>query len=417
MNIWMINHYAAPATRAACTRHAVLSKHLKSQGNEVTVFASNGNHTGGRRCTGVEIPAGHSYLDEVVAGVRWRYVPTTPYENSAQRFFNMRSFRQNLCRNIDDLPDPDVVIGSCVHPYAVDGAIRLARKFDVPFVYEIRDIWPESLVDIGALSKWHPVYWELRRLELKAFRHAAGVIVLFPGMGRYLRRYGIGEESTCFVPNGVDGISSPVIPTRNSDNFTLTYYGAHGPVNGLKTILDAAARLRRIPSASDIRLRLIGDGVEKPALQRYSDTLGLANVEFLDSVPKSDLPRYVEDTSAFIYCQSRMPVIEKYGFSPNKLSEYMMYNRPLVFSCKSYNNPVEEARAGLSVEPENPQALADAILQMRASSEQQRWTMACNARRFALQHHDLSKLSRRLGKFLERTVQGSRAPGELSQIA
>ena len=417
MKIWIINHYAAPATRAACTRHAVLSKHLLAQGHEVTVFASNGDHTGGRRLTGVEIPVGQSHLDEVVGGVHWRYVRTTPYRNAMQRFFNMRSFRRNLCRNVGDLSRPDIIIGSCVHPYAVDAANRLAQRYNVPFVYEIRDIWPESLVDVGALSKWHPVYWELRRVELRAFRNAAGVIVLFPGMDAYLRQHGIGEERTCFVPNGVDGECAPAIPLRDNGKFTLTYYGAHGPVNGLKTMIDAAAHLNRSPGATDIRLRFIGDGVEKPMLQRRAEEQDLTNVEFFDPVRKHELPRFVEDSAAFVYCQSRMPVIEKYGFSPNKLSEYMLYNRPLVFSCKSYNNPVEDAQAGISVEPEDPQALADAILRLRALSAQERSTMGCNARRYALEHHDLGKLSCRLGEFLTGTIHQNKPRSELRKAA
>ena len=137
MKIWIINHYAAPAYRATGTRHAVLSKNLHAQGHDVSVFASSSDHTGGRQRVGVEIPAGQACLDEVVEGVHWRLVRTTGYRNAVQRLFNMRSFRRNLCRNVDDLPRPDIIIGSCVHPYAVDAAIRLSRRFGVPFVYEI----------------------------------------------------------------------------------------------------------------------------------------------------------------------------------------------------------------------------------------------------------------------------------------
>ena len=417
MRIWIINHYAAPASRAAGARHAVLSQNLHAQGHDVTVFASSGNHTGGRQLAGVEIPAGQAFLDEMVEGVRWRFVRTTGYRNAVQRFFNMRSFRRNVCRHVDDLPRPDLIIGSCVHPYAVDAAIRLSRRFGVPFVYEIRDIWPESLVDVGALTKWHPVYWELRRLELRAFRHAAGVIVLFPGMGAYLRQHGIAEERSCYIPNGVDGNFAPVVPLEDNGKFTLSYFGAHGPVNGLMTMVDAAAHLARSPRGEDVRLRFVGDGVEKPLLQRRAQELGLTNVEFFDPVRKHELPRFVADTAAFVYCQRRMPVIEKYGFSPNKLSEYMSYHRPIVISSKSYNNPVEEAQAGISAEPENPRVLAEAILHLRKLSGAERWTMGANARRYALEHHDLRKLSLRLGEFLVRTAERGQSHGERRRAA
>ncbi len=417
MRIWIINHYASPAPRAAGARHAMLSRHLHALGHDVTVLASSGSHTGGRQLNGPELPAGRAFFDEIVEGVQWRFVRTTGYHNAAERFFNMRSFRRNVCRHVDDLPRPGVIIGSCVHPYAVDAAIRLSRRFGVPFVYEIRDIWPESLVDVGALTKWHPIYWEFRRLELRAFRHAAGVIVLFPGMGEYLRQHGIAEERSCYIPNGIDGNFAPVLPLADNGKFTLSYFGAHGPVNGLMTMVEAAAHLARSPWGKDVRLRLVGDGTEKPRLQRRAEELGLTNVEFFDPVPKNELPTFVADTAAFVYCQRRMPVIEKYGFSPNKLSEYMSYHRPIVFSCRSYNNPVEEAGAGFSVEPEDPRALAEAILRLCDLSPAERWTMGANARRYALEHHDLGMLSLRLGEFLERIAGLAHSHGDRLRAA
>jgi glycosyltransferase involved in cell wall biosynthesis len=103
-----------------------------------------------------------------------------------------------------------------------------------------------------------------------------------------------------------------------------------------------------------------------------------------------------------------MPVIEKYGFSPNKLSEYMAFHRPIVLSCRAFNNPVEEAEAGFSVEPESPEALAEGILRLRRTTAATRWTMGANARRYALEHHDMRKLSLRLGDFLARIAGQSR---------
>ena len=414
MRIWIINHYASPAPRAAGARHAMLSRHLHAQGHDVTVLASSGSHTGGRL---LERPDASAFSDENVGGVHWRFVRTTGYRNAAERFFNMRSFRRNVCRLVDDLPSPDVIIGSCVHPYAVDAAIRLSHRFGVPFVYEIRDIWPESLVDVGALTKWHPIYWEFRRLELRAFRHAAGVIVLFPGMGKYLRQHGIAEERSCYIPNGIDGNFAPILPLVDNGKFRLSYFGAHGPVNGLMTMVEAAAHLAHSPSGTGIRLRFVGDGTEKPVLQRRVQELGLTNVEFFEPVPKCELPRFVADTAAFVYCQRRMPVIEKYGFSPNKLSEYMSFHRPIVLSCRSYNNPVEEAQAGFSVEPEDPRALAEAMLRLRDLSPAKRWTMGANARRYALEHHDLGKLSLRLGEFLVRIAEQGQTHGDRRHAA
>jgi glycosyltransferase involved in cell wall biosynthesis len=417
MDIWFVNHYAAPKDAATGMRHAALAEHLQRRGHKVTVFAAAVGHQGGAAAGSVSIPAGKRFVDQKHGGVAWRFVRVSHYGNAIQRVFNMRSFRRNILRAYQDLPPPQVVVGSTVHPYAVDAAIQMARSLPAAFVYEVRDIWPESLLDVGALSRWSPLYWEFRRLEKKAYRCADGVIVLFPGMQPYLERHRISAERVCYIPNGVDpGVYPDIEPSPKGDRFHFVYFGSHGNANGLSTLVEAAKYVQDDPRGGDIAVRFIGDGVQKPHLMQRAAQLGLTNVEFLPQMPRQKLLTFVREAHAFVYCHAPMPVVAKYGMSANKVFDYLMLARPIVFSCDSYNDPVKEAGAGLSVPAANPQALAAAMIQMAQMSPFERQAMGQRGREYVLAEHNLGLLAKRLEEFFERLTLKRRQP-ELRQAA
>jgi len=404
MRIWMINHYAVPKTGSSGTRHAVFSDTLRRRGHDVTVFAAALGHAGGAAGSRVPIPAGHRFTDRNYDGVQWRYVKVPDYANTLQRVINMRAFRHSLLRSTEDLKPPEVIIGSTIHPYAADAAWRLARRYQVPFVYEIRDIWPESLADVGALPQWHPFYWHLRSLERKAFRRANGVVVLFPGMQHYVSGYGITESQTCYIPNGVDPCLYETVDAAPTNDFVVSYFGAHGPVNALDSLVEAADILQKHSASANIVIQLVGEGTQKQALMAKASRRCLTNIKFHNPVPKPELAAFAAKSSAFAYCHARMPVVKKYGMSANKLFDYLMSARPIVFACDSFNDPVAEAGAGVSVPPEDPQAMANAILRLRDMSPLERAAMGKRGRAYALQNHNLPHLAERLEQFLENIV-------------
>jgi glycosyltransferase involved in cell wall biosynthesis len=243
-------------------------------------------------------------------------------------------------------------------------------------------------------------------LELVAFRRAAGVIVLFPGMKAYTARHGIPEDHVCYVPNGCEPATYPAsMPFPPADPFTLTYFGSFGPVNGLQTILEAAAIVRDMPAGRNIRFRLIGDGTARNALQKQAAALKLENVVFHDPVSKDELIRVAEESHAFIYCHTYMPVVARYGLSANKLFEYMMFGRPVIFSCTSYNDPIREFRAGLSVAASDATGMASAILQLSGLGADEWRQMGNRGREYVVQNHSLPKLAKRLEAFLSKMTE------------
>ncbi len=409
MRIWMINHYAVPLGAKNASRHAVLAKYLRQSGHEITIFAASLAHGTDVSSNLSEFAPGEKYLDECRDGTQWRFIRTKPYRNNFQRLRLMYDFHVKVVQSAIDLPKPDVVIGSCVHPYAVEAARKIGRQLTVPFIYEIRDIWPESLVDVGGMSPWHPAYQLFRRMEHKAFRSADGVLSLLPGMRSYAENHGIVADRICYLPNGIDPEAYPLLTKpSNGHEFLCSYFGAHGPANNLTNILEAASILQK-NHQNHIRIQFVGDGSSKQSLVEHSKALGLNNVSFHAPVVKNELIKFAERTDAFLFNLKKMPIIEKYGLSSNKLFEYLVHARPIVFACSSFNNPVEESGAGISIPPEDPQTMANAITHLSQTGVETRHRMGIQGREFALQNHDLAKLAERLAGFLAETIKRHKA--------
>lgn len=392
MNIWIINQYAIPLEKAGGTRHATIAKYLAELGYQTTIFASDPH---------VLIDKDKLYVDTKYNGYNFRYIKTPKYKNVIERFYSMIVFKRNVVKAAIGLLKPDVIIGSTVHLHGADAGRVLAKKLNVPFVFEIRDIWPQTLVDIGAMSKLNPVYWYLRKIELKLLKSADKIITLFPGANLYLANNRVENDRTLYLPNGID---VDLYPSNNStnekpSNFTAMFFGAHGPANGLDTVVKAA-HILQTKNKSKIKIKMIGDGVIKPSLMKLASDLELSNIEFISSLPKLEIFKVALDADCFIFHLKYMKVLDLYGISPNKLFDYLMLKKPVIFACKSFNDPVSESKAGLSIEPENPEMMADALIELSEMPESVRIKMGVNGHDWVRKHHDFKTNVRSMEKML-----------------
>lgn len=395
MNIWIINQHAKPLDGVGGTRHAVICKYLSRAGHKLTVFASYPVDSSRK------VSDGALYEDRDFDGYRFRYVRIPIYKNVVERFYSMFVFRRNVLRAAEGLKAPDIVIGSSVHLHAADAGRRLAEKYKVPFLFEIRDIWPQTLVDIGGLSRRNPVYWHLRRLELRLMASADKIISLLPGAIEYLKEHNVPDKKIFYFPNGIDPEMYPD-DTGNSprhEDFLAMFFGAHGNANGLDTVLKAAKILQE-QGVEDVKIELVGNGPAKAGLMQQAEQLGLRNVNFLDSRPKEELFKHATKASCFIYNLKRMKVLSQYGISANKLFDYLMLQRPVVFACDSYNNPVADARAGISVEPQNPEKMAEALMEISQKSLAERMEMGRNGKQWVLENHNFEKYTAKLEEMM-----------------
>lgn len=340
-------------------------------------------------------------------GIPFLWVRTPQYEgNGGGRMGNMLTYaaRVLLPSVTKGLERPDVIVGSSVHPFAAWSGAILARRLRVPFVFEVRDLWPQTLVDLGRLREQSLITKVLRKLEKWLYDRADRIVVLLPQADDYIVPLGVPKRKIVWIPNGVEleGYPEPTQPLIH-DDFTLMYFGAHGQANGLDCVLRAMAELQKRPDMRHVRLRMIGDGPLKPSLLKLAEELQLANVEFSDPVPKREIPKLAAEADAFVFNLIDAPVF-KYGISSNKLFDFLAGARPIIFCCKSSNNPVADARAGITIPPGDPVALSQAIVTLATMPLDERKAMGRAGRAYVEQNHGFDSLAARFADMLNELV-------------
>ncbi|AHE97852.1 glycosyltransferase family 4 protein [Thioalkalivibrio paradoxus] len=405
-HVWVLNHYARGPSESGGTRHFHLAQKLVPLGWVATVFTASVNRDDIRQT----VARNEGYRDEQIEGVSFRRIRTPAYQgNGIGRIKNMLAYfgRMLLPRYTRGIPDPEVVVGSSVHPFAAVAAALLARRHRVPFVFEVRDLWPQTLIEMGRLREGSAVTWLMRRLELWLYRSADRIVVLLPKAVEYIAPLGIPEDRVNWIPNGVDlTLYSRNRPPRgpSCQPFTFMYFGAHGQANGLETLIEAMGILKRRGRADAVQLRMIGGGGLKPTLIEMSQQLGLSNISFESRVEKREIPNLAAQADAFVITVRALPGLYRYGISMNKLFDYLAAGRPIVISLSAANNPVAEAGAGLTAEPDDPVSLADAMEKLVALPAEERSAMGESARKYVSENHRFEVLAKRFADILDDVV-------------
>jgi len=375
--LWLINQFANTPALPGHTRQYEVAAGLVGYGWQVEVFASDFNLTQ-RRYRRLRFP--RLWASEQPAGIRWTWLWVSPYRhNNWKRQLNMLSFCIHLALRL--LPSaligrltgqaPDLILASSPQLPAAFTCLWIARLSGIPFVLEVRDLWPQVLIDQGGKRPDSPMVRFLAWMERQLYRQAHTVVVLAKGAEPYVRER--GAHHTAWLPNGPDlELFSPRPLPPNRPTFTVLYAGAHGGANALENVI-AAARLLEQQQAS-VRFRFIGDGPEKPALIQQAQ--GLASVSFDNPIPKAQIPELMAEADAILLSLRDVPLF-RYGVSPNKLYDAYAIGRPVITTVAgAINAEVEEQRLGVTAEPGNPKALAQAILQLAATPRSERQAMA-----------------------------------------
>lgn len=392
----MINHYAEPYGR-----HHNLAGELIRRGHRVVIFASSFDH---RTRQENRLAPGEKVKREDIDGVPYVWLRTPPYPgNTSARVWNMAVFAGRIWRvgKAAGFERPDVIIGSSPHLFAALAAQRLAARFRVPFVLEVRDLWPQSLVDLANVSARHPVVRGLEKIERYLYRRAARIISLLPGAVDHMVEKGADRERVVWIPNGINtDLVPPPEPPPNDGVFTVMYTGAHGLANALDVLLEAASIVGSETWGRGVRFRFIGDGPEKPRLMERVRGENIKNVFFEDSVPRNKVYNLLKESNVLWVTLKDSPLY-RWGISLNKLYDYLAAARPIVFGANVTVNPVAEAQAGLTVPPENPLALAEAIKELLYMSPEKRWEMGLCGREYVERYHSFARLADKLEKTLK----------------
>gem|GEM_PF-2501860 len=415
--LWVVHQYAVSPDMPETVRQWELASLLKDFGWTTTIFATAFNHK--MRTFVRPVSPVRPVVTRDEQGVRFVWLYSAPYNgNDWRRYVNMFSFfclatGVGLWRR-----SPSIVIGTSPNLFAGLAGWIIAKRHRVPFVLEVQDLWPESLVQLGLNNRL--IIAVLAGVETFLYKRADRVICLTDGIRDGVLSKHVDAGKVELISNAA--MRPPPLGDSNRDELrrqlgwdervVAIWLGAHGQANGLNTIVEAARVLQGCPS---VLIVLLGDGPEKKGL--IEQARGLPNVRFLDPVPKTEVGDYLRAADIGILNSKKFKAFE--GARPNKLFDYMSAGLPIVVSMPGEaTRMVREASCGVEAEWENPRSIADGIRRL-ASDPELRSRLGASGFSYLSTYHTRESTARQLDKLLKSAVEGrkSRYPRNLTSIS
>lgn len=403
MNILLINHYAGSPRHGMEYRPYYLAREWVRLGHRVQIIASSQSHI---RAQQPQL-ASQNRLDEIIDGIQYTWFETPVYSgNGIWRVRNMGSF---ICRlhlegkQLAQSFKPDVVIASSTYPMDIWPASRIAQLAKAKLVFEVHDLWPLTPMELGSMSRWHPFIMLLQSAEDYAYSHADVVVSMLPEVREHMESHGMAPNKLHIVPNGIapaewladspdlqNATKKLLSAIKNQSQSIIGYAGTHGISNALDTFINAA----KLMQGENVAFVLVGGGQDKTILQQQAQSENLQNIYFIDPVKKEQIPALLQWFDVAYIGWRRQPLY-RFGIAPNKLMDYMMAARPVLHAVEAGNDPVAEAGCGLTIAPEDPQAVAQGIRALLALGEEERKTMGQRGNAFVMKNLTYSVLGQR----------------------
>ncbi len=397
MHILFLSHYFPPEVNAPATRTYEHCRQWVKDGHAVTVVTCAPNHPQGRVYEGYRNQFFHRETQDGIQVVRvWTYV--TANEGFLKRTLNYVSYMVSAIVVAFFLPKADVVLSTSPQFFNGLAGFVVGRLRRIPWILEIRDLWPESILAVGAIKN-RTIIRMLERFELLAYRKADRIVPVTDSFKAYMLRKGIEGDKIVVVKNGVDLRQYKPLTGHNSvahelglqGKFVVSYFGTHGMAHHLETMLHAAQEL---VGRQDIVFLLVGDGAERQTLVSMRKAMGLDNVVMLDQQPKSRMREFwaLSDVSLVLLKKSDLfkTVI------PSKIFESLAMEKPIILGVEGESAElVRDAQAGICIEPEQAKELACRVLELSRDREWCR-RLGANGRRYVMNHFDRIVLARKL---------------------
>jgi glycosyltransferase involved in cell wall biosynthesis len=394
MRIIFLSDNFPPETNAPATRTFEHTRRWVRAGARVTVVTTAPNFPVGKVFPGYRNRVlQREWMDGVEVIRVWTYI--TANEGFARRTLDYMSFMVSGFLTSLFLPRPDVIVSTSPQFFTACAAYVLSLFRRRPFVFELRDLWPDSIIAVGAMRDSVAIR-ALKRLEYLLYRKAARIVSVTNSFKKVLSQNGISAEKIAVVRNGADlkgfapGPKPDALVTKHglSGKFVAAYIGTIGMAHGLGTILEAAEHLR---SNRDVSFVLVGDGAERATLERQTRDRGLDNVIFAGAVGKDEVADYWRLADAALVLLRDRPVFRH--VLPSKMFEAMATERPIVLGVLGESAELlESAGAGIVIQPENAEALAQAIERLEGDAEGAR-EMGRKGRRLVEAEFDRDKLA------------------------
>jgi len=377
----------APAARAV-----ELARHWVRAGHEVTVLTGFPNHP-----TGVVPPEWRPRLRnlvyrEDVDGIQvvrtWLF--PLPNRKAYERMLNYVSFCVSAAMREREIPRPDVVIATSPQLLVGLSGWWIAHWKRVPFIFEVRDLWPESLsaVGMGEANSW--LHRVLGAIAGFLYRRANRIVVVTPAFREHLIKFWqVPDGKISIVENGVESaLFSPAAEQKDLraqlglvDKFVVSYIGTMGMAHGLETLIEAAAAIQ--PTNAKIAFLLVGEGADKERIRQMVQRHGLKNLRFVDQQPREKIPAYICASDVCLVLLRKTELFKT--VIPTKMLEFMSCGKPVILGVDGQARQIlEEARTGVAIEPENARELVQAILKL-AEDEAARASLGANARQYIVE--------------------------------
>jgi glycosyltransferase involved in cell wall biosynthesis len=394
-DIWIINYYTYPPGISTGTRHYDFSKELVKKGYKVDIFHSS-----------FVFSSRKQQKEEIneVKKVKFHKIKNNGYNSNISRIISEIKFMFSVLKYSKKLNKPDIIIGSSGGLFNGLTAYILSKRYNSKFIFEIRDIWPETWVEMRAVSRKSPIYLIFRLLEIFLYKKSNKIIALLPGMYKHLQKSKIKEDKIEWISNGVDlkkfdynakNISSPIKLEENK--FNILYTGAIGRANVLCNLVKVAKKLKE-NNNENILMNIVGNGPLKEELKKNSKNI--KNIIFKGSVNKSEIPNLLSNADVLIVIMKKGDLY-KYGISLNKSFEYLASELPIVFSGNVMNDFVKDSKCGISVDAEDIDAIYNAIIKLYNMSKEERNQLGENGRKYVEENFDIPILAGKLDKLIQ----------------
>jgi glycosyltransferase involved in cell wall biosynthesis len=411
VNILYLHQYFASRKGVTGTRSYEFGRYLVGKGHHVTMVTS------GLANEEFPVPSAKDRAEYDADGIKVVSIAAA-YNNPQvgtgmggwRRMLKFYQFAWSAARVGKQLPKPDIVFATHTPLTAGVAGAALASHFDIPFVFEVRDLWPEALVNVGALKNPLAIWW-LRRMAKRIYGAAKHIVALSPGMKEGIVRTGVRPEKITVIPNASDlGLFRPDLDGSGSrarlglgDRFAAVYFGAMGMANGLDYVIEAA-RILAERGNDHVVLVLHGDGGKRPELEEMVREYKLTNVVFSDLVPdKAEVARIVAGSDV---CMTIYRAAKEHTWSPNKMFDALAAGKPVLINVPGWlGDTIEKNNCGRYLDPHRPEALADALEELSAERELC-GEMGKNARALAEREFGREELARRLEDILAQNIQG-----------
>ena len=393
-NIWIINQYCGSIIHGMNFRSWYFAKELKKKGHSPHIISASFSHLL------FKFPATNGrFTFENVEDIPFTWVKVAKYSGSQSigRVLVMVQFMINLIfLPKKKLQKPDVIIVSSLSPLPILSAYFWSKKYKAKLLFEVRDIWPLSLIEIGGFSKLNPLVLFFGWFEKFAYKRADKVISVLPNAKPHMESRGMNKDKFIHIPNGfnmeemkkskdLDESIANLIP---KNKFIVGYTGSLGASNAMEYLIKASNYLEK---NENIYFVIFGKGQYLEKLKNNAKN----NVSFLGEIDKSQIQSVISYFNV-CYIGWHNHSLYRFGISPNKIFDYMYSGKPIIHSVNTSNDLVHIAKAGISIQPENPREIANKIIEVSNMGNEILNKWGENGKKYVEENHTYSHLTQLL---------------------